>query len=170
MKYPVIKLEIEEDFMAYEPGGEPWRPMFCVTAQRLRPYYDDSNYRCFERSDPETLRAETIDELYELMAKERVEHTLRGEGDSRTGYGRQVSADDYTVEFSNLFIEVENYDEARLKNTTCYQNIGAARDERRAREKAEAERQKKLWAEAEAKRIEQHERDEFVRLSKKFKL
>ncbi len=167
MKHP-ITVEIDENFVAYEDGENlPVRPLFCVTEQRLTPYYDDNNYRCFSRTEPEICRAETIDALYEVMAQVRVNHMLNGEQQCR--YGSRFSVENFTVEFSSTFIEVEPYDEARLKATTTYQNLGAARDLQREKEKAQAAQDRARALAWEAKQREEHDRAEFVRLSQKFK-
>lgn len=160
-----VTLEIEDHFTVYD--SEPPRPLFCVTEQRIFPYYNDTNHRCLRKEDLEKWTAETVEELYEIMAKLRVDHTLTGEGYCRDD--RQLKVDDFTVEFSNIFVEVEDYDEVRLKATVTYQNLGAARDAQREKEKAEAARQEVRAREWRARQKEEHDRSEFARLSQKYK-
>lgn len=162
-----ITLKVEEDFLAYGDDGElSNRPMFCVTERRANPYYDENNYRCIEWSDPDILRADTLEALYEQMAQVRAQHTLRGEESCRTR--SRLNVDDFKVEFSRIFVEVVSYDEKRLLDSDTYKRLGEARDKKHAAEKAENER----IAEASRKRYlaleEEKDKREFERLKAKY--
>lgn len=147
------------------------KPRHCVTFRTSTPYTNRDNYTCARMSDPETLRAGTIDDLYEKMAVERVNHTLRGESD-RDGQSEWAGvrwSDRYEVEFSEITLEVCQYEEERLKATNTWKTLGEAREIKRAREKAEAEKQRIASQVHAAAEKEARELAEYRRLREKFK-
>lgn len=125
-------------------------------------YKSDSNYR-----EPETLTAYSLSELYEAMAREHVRFMLDAEKECKQN-AYHYKMEDFRIEFSAIYTEVEPYFEEKMKATKTYLEKGAARDkfwaDERARQEAEKTRQ-----EAYAKK-EREARDlaEYERLSKKY--
>ncbi len=134
---------------------------FCVTANAKTPYRNRDNY-VIDSDEIDILRAYSIPELYERMGELVVNHMIIGEKD------REHLGKHYKVEFSPIFIEVEYYDEAKMKASKAYQEQGLERERQRVleekRKAEEAERSRK-WHVAE---MEKRDREEFIRLKKKF--
>jgi hypothetical protein len=93
------------------------RQEFVVHVTRSTPFVDDDNYRCSQKGYDD-ICAESVDELYEAMAKAVVDFTLYVGTDSagkreRHRYG--FTAEDYKIEFSRIYLVAGDYDEVRLR-------------------------------------------------------
>jgi len=165
MKHPVtIQLDVDACHLTDTP-----LPYYCVTMQKGAPYRNRDNYHCTNWDDePQLITARSVAELYEHMAQERVNFTIYGETQNRASHGDTHDIEDYLIRFSSIFVQVEEYSEARLKATVTYQSIGAARDARRAKERDEAEKARKRAEAYNLRQREEHDKAEFLRLSKKF--
>lgn len=130
-------------------------------------YAGDDNYKSEHIHDNDLiLEADSIEALYEQMAKERVGWILHAE--KRCKKDVRKSMEDFFVRFSNIYVEVEDFSNEKLEATKTYQERGAARDAfwKREREQQEKERQRRIeWG---AKQKEERDKAEFIRLSKKF--
>lgn len=163
MKYSITQ-EIDGDFVVDELE-DPVAPLFCATYRCNSPYRNQDNYQIDSWSDPVTIRTQTIEHLYEYMAKERVDHTLASESRARD---ERIDIEDYKIEFSNIFIEVEHYNEEKLRNSITYKNLGAERDKRISEKKELEKRRLEAARLAEIKWREEQDKKEYTRLSKKF--
>lgn len=144
-----------------------------VYATKCTPYYTQDHYCETRQDEPELIIATSIPELYERMAKERVAHIIEGEKQSKSEQSRGMERviafiNRFTVEFTNIFVIVENFDNAKLEVTKTYQAIGKARDDARAIEKIAIEERNRQHAQWQMAEQEQRDRKEFIRLSKKF--
>ena len=146
------------------------KPQYCVTFRTGTPYQDRDNYICTHWSDAETLKDDTVDGLYEQMARVRVQHSIRADEDpdARNTWAGVTWADRYEVEFSEITLEVCRYDEDKLKATETWKKLGEAREAHRAQKKIEAERERKRSEEWNKQERERKDREEYVRLTKKF--
>ena len=145
---------------------EDWQnPEYCVSAHSATPYRNRDNYTCKEWNDVEVLKSDTIEGLYEKMAKFKIDHKLLANTPDRRG---EWSEDDFEVKFSDITIECEPFSEDKLKLTETWKNIGAIREAKREAEKKAAEAERIRAAEWERKRKEEHERDEYRRLKAKY--
>jgi len=157
-----IHPDIQSDIDAY--GLE-----YGVYATTCTPYRGDRHVQ-IQKDEPELISAPSIEELYERMAKCRIDHMLRGEKDIRESHRHLYpnAQDDYTVEFTPIFVVVEWFSKDKLEESKTYQDIGKARDEARAAEKHAQEVEAKRLAEWRKADQERRDREEFERLSKKF--
>lgn len=161
-----IELEIENDLLWFDDNEENNIIVYCVRCTKFFPYKDQDNY-LRHREEYDELKADSITALYEQMGKAVVDHMIYGEKESqRDSWNHPLK--EFTVEFSNIYIEVEYYKEERMKNSESYKNIGAAKERDRIREeekriKEEERRRKSLAAERERK-----DKEEYERLRKKF--
>lgn len=148
-------------------NDEPYTPTLCVEATCKIPYKDSENYLC-HRNDSHRLEAHTLTELYETMGRLVSAHIVRGEKDEAL-YGDWYSPSvEYSVEFSDIFVQVARYDELKMKDSKSYQAIGVVREcARLEKEKAVALQieQRKLWQIEETKR---KDKAEWERLQKIF--
>lgn len=164
-----IKVEVEGDFLQYDYDKEEVinKPIhYYVNAVLFYPYSDRDNYTQF-REEPVELLAESIESLYEDMAKCVIDHEIDGEKRCRD-WGESHLSGLYTVEFSDLFIKVGYYSGERMKATKTYRNIGAARDAAKEKERIEKEVAEKAYRERLEKDKERRDKEEYERLSKKF--
>lgn len=150
-------------------NDESEKPQYCVTFRTGTPYYDEDNYVCTRWSDPETLKADTVDALYDYMARERVNHAIRADKDPESRRGITLNlAELYEVEFSDITVEVCAYDEDRLKATDTWKKLGESLEADRAKRKAEAEQQRKREEAWRAKQQEEQDRATYARLKSKY--
>ena len=155
-----MKTEIEiSDELFHENGG---KIVYCVTAAEVQPHYDEYNYVIKERSYS-TLSSHTIGELYEKMGQAVTDHSLYGEKNST---GRLK--DGWDVEFSNIYIEVENYSKEKMRASKTFQSIGLARELKKKTEAAIEAANKIKRDKDKAERLEKSDREEYSRLRKKF--
>jgi hypothetical protein len=138
-----------------------------VYATSSHPYKDDNYYLCYRVDDPEKLSADSIESLYEKMGDAAVNHMLHGEKMyAQSAWDHPL--EEFTIEFSNIFVEVEIYSEEKMKASKTFQAIGAERERQRAidaKRKAEEDERRRIWLEQEKER---KDREEFERLSKKY--
>lgn len=158
-----IKVLVETDFLAWDEDGPIKQPMYFVRFTKFYPYKDRDNYLC-HREETDYLQSDSIDKLYEQMGKLVVDFMIYAEKQNSWNSPR----DEFTIEFSNIYIEVESYNQERMKNSEEYKNIGAAKERARIKEleeKAKEEKRRQEWVAAER---EKRDREEFERLSKKY--
>lgn len=157
-----IELEVNDDFLDYDTN----EPLYCIRYTKYFPYKDQNNYLCHQE-ETDDLKSSSIDGLYEQMGELVVNHIIYGEKESKRDCWNRPR-DEFKVEFSNIYIEVEYYNEERMKNSQVYKNIGLAKEKARIQGlelKAKEEKRAQEWRTAEKERID---REEFARLSKKF--
>jgi len=156
-----MKTEIKiSDRLFHENEG---KIVYCVTAAEVHPYYDQSNYVSKERSYS-TLSSDTIEELYEKMGQAVTDHLLYGEKNF-TGSLK----DGWDVEFSNIYIEVENYSKDKMRASKAFQSIGLARELKKKTEAAIEAANKIKRDKYKAEQLEKSDREEYGRLCKKFR-
>jgi hypothetical protein len=132
-------------------------------------YCDDYNYRKQYVESDYTLAAESIDALYEYIAKTYVNWRLEAEKRIKGGsdsYRNDI--EDYYVEFGPIHIIVEQYDENKMKATTTYADKGKTRDEYLTKQKILEAAKKKAEQERTKKYQEQQEKEQYLRLKRKF--
>ena len=155
-------------------NDESEKPQYCVTFRTGTPYYDEDNHVWTRWSDPETLKADTVDTLYEYMARERVDHAIRADKDPESKRDTPRFrctlpwAELYEVEFSDITVEVCAYDEDRLKATDTWKKLGESLEADRAKRKAEAEQQRKREEAWRAQQQEEQDRANYARLKSKY--
>lgn len=158
MKINQIKVTMDDEWFDVD------RPQYAVHATKCTPYRDDDNYIAYE-DEMDVLYADSLEELYEQMAKMVVNHMLYGEKYAETTY---TKAGQYTVEFSEIYVVVGNYNEAMLKATKVYQEIGLVREKKRIEDEKRKEEERKRIEECQKKEQEERDKREFARLCQKF--
>ena len=155
-----MKTEIEiSDELFHENEG---KIVYCVTATEVQPYYDRDNYVKEDRSYS-ILSSNTIEKLYENMGQAVIDHLLYGESFPR------APKDGWDVEFSNIYIEVENYSKDKMRASKAFQSIGLARELKKKTEAAIEAANKIKRDKDKAERLEKSDREEYGRLCKKFR-
>lgn len=144
---------------------------YSVLVKRCYEGRDNDNYPKTYVEDDDLISADSLDKLYEKMAKEYVDWKL--EGEKRLKRKPRWSSDpqtldDYFVEFGDIHIIVEEYDEDKMKATETYKNKAKTRDEFLAKQKILEAAKKKAEEERTAKYKEQQEKEQYLRLKKKF--
>lgn len=146
--------EEDEKYMTYR-----------VEVKTYRPYHNDNNYRC-EHMELDYITAGDLEHLYEYMGEEYVRWQVRAE--NRTKGDRYWNPEDYRIEFGDICMIVEEYNENKMKASKAYLNLGAARDKFLADEKLRKEQEKVRAAEWEKQQKEAWDKKEYERLSVKF--
>ena len=137
-----------------------------MRATLATPYDDSNHYSCY-RDEVEELEAYSIEELYQRMAQVVVAHMLRGEDAEKCTWDRQKK-ENFTVEFSNIYVEIAPYSVEKMKASKAFQEIGVAREKKWAEEAKIKKENEARAVLARAKAQEERDRQEFLRLSKKF--
>jgi hypothetical protein len=166
---PVVTGEVIQEYPCEYCEEDP-APIYQVHYIQTYLYYDNDNYLCSsdDGSLEEYLCADSIEELYEKMAKCLVDWKITGEERCKNDSFGLYAKDTFDVEFSPIYIYVDEYSSEKLKATKTYQEIGVARDiakkKREEKEKADALRR------AENARIlkEKEEKAIYNRLKKKY--
>jgi chromatin segregation and condensation protein Rec8/ScpA/Scc1 (kleisin family) len=144
---------------------------YSVLTKRCYDGRDNDNYPKVYVAEDYLISADSLDSLYEKMAGEYVSWKLEGEKRLKT-VSRWSSdpqeLDDYFVEFGDIHIIVEEYNENKMKATKTYAEKGKTRDEFLAKQKILEAAKKKAEEERAKKYQEQQEKEQYLRLKKKF--
>ena len=131
-------------------------------------YPNDSGDYTYEASrEEETLSATSVERLYEDMAKLVIDYKIEGQREWNN-WPTSDWINSYRIEFSNIFVEAEEFSQHTLENTETYKNIGKAQDEARKKFLKEEEEKMREQAKAKAKYLEENEKREYIRLAQKF--
>lgn len=161
-----VELEINDDLLWLGENDEDQIPVYSVRCIKSSPYKDQDNYLC-HREVIEELSAASIRGLYEQMGKMVVDHMIHGEKENKRDPWEHP-LDEFIVEFSNIYVEVETYDKERMKASEEYKNIGAAKEAARAREAAEKAKEEERVRKWRIRQQEIKDREDYERLRKKF--
>lgn len=163
-----FELNVHPDFID-DWSDEEDKPFlqYTVTAKREYPYRDDNNYRRTGNHGEYEHSSDTLDGLYEIMARDTIDYRLMVEKDGLNKW-EGYDIEDYKVTFSDIYVKVQPYEEFRMKATETYQKLGAERDRMLEQKKIITAAEAKRTAEYQAKQKEEFEKREFERLSKKF--
>ena len=129
--------------------------MYRCYVERTFHYRDYYNYPT-SKSESEVLEAETLDELYEQMARYRLEH----ESDEQGGY------EYHSVEFGCVLriVDTMSVDEERLESTSVWQTHLADKAQKAEVERLLREEERR----AASRRAEEQERTTLARLKAKY--
>ena len=134
-------------------------------AEKIEMMYEgDASYKSPHMLDDDIISADSVEELYEKMALYQEEFLAKVHVSNPVTYG------DYRVDFSEIYMVVEEFDKSKLEATKTYIERTALYD---AAFEAEKQRAIKLKAakDAAAKRDQDaRDREEYLRLKKKFEL
>lgn len=144
---------------------------YSVLVKRCYEGRDNDNYPKTYVTNNYLISADSLNNLYERMAKEYVDWKLEGEKRIKvtpSWSDDPHNLDGYFVKFGDIHIIVEEYSEDKMKATETYKNKAAARDKFLVEQKILEETKRK--SEEERARIwrEKQEREEYLRLKKKF--
>jgi len=144
---------------------------YSVFVKRCYDGRDRDNYPKTYVAEDYLISADSLDNLYERMAKEYVDWKLKGEKRIKvtpSWSDDPHDLDGYFVEFGDIHVIIEEYSEAKMKATETYKNKAQTRDEFLAKQKILEAAKKKAEQERSKKYKEQQEREEYLRLKKKF--
>lgn len=161
-----VELEIENDLLWYNDNEEQTILVYRVRFTKFCPYKNNDNYLC-HREITDELSSDSISKLYEEMGQLVVDYMIYAEKENKRD-SWEYPLDEFTIEFSNIYVEVALYDKEKMKNSESYKNIGAAKEKARAQEAAEKAKEEKRRREWEAAERERKDREDYERLSRKF--
>lgn len=137
--------------------------MFICQAEQWHHYRDEDNYPRTRLRSTDKLIGETLDELYDAMAKYRIENEHKEYDTDDDWYDNQHY---YFVEFGTI-VEIaseQSYDKNRLEATQAWRDH-AANEEEKARKKAV---QKAAYEAEEAERRRQRDLQQLAELKAKY--
>jgi len=114
------------------------------------------------------ISAETIEELYEKVAQEYNKWITQVELSSKKYSGEAYHIDNNGLKFSTIYKPVEALSLDKLKSTNAYREIGAYKDKVIAEQKKKEEEDRKRRELYQQQEQERRDKEEFLRLSKKF--
>lgn len=131
-----------------------------------RDYQGDSRYKSDYVLDEDVISADSLEGLYEAAAEYNERWLALVESGNKAN--RYFDSNDYRVDFSEVYVIIEEFDLAKLKATKTYSERTLIREAAVAEAKAESARLAKIREEYEATQREERERLEYIRLTKKF--
>lgn len=134
-----------------------------------RGYEGDSNHKSECPIEYGTLYADTVEALYDVMAETNERWLAKRYIECKdANFGYRGFIEDYYIKFSHIYTVIEEFSKEKLKATLTFQEKTAIREEEAAKIKTERDRRRALFNEQKRARDEQADRDNYIRLQRKY--